>query len=109
MNASTGRFKLPDRNVLAGGLVAVLAWLLNLGLGAAGLPALPADVLIPVLLTLWGAFSYLIPPSVSDFLARLDGVVRQAAGNASSTGQEAEVRTAASTLARNVSALKSKE
>tara|TARA_R100001244_G_scaffold2541_4_gene3972 strand:- start:124 stop:456 length:333 start_codon:yes stop_codon:yes gene_type:complete len=109
MNASTGRFKLPDRNVLAGGLVAVLAWLLNLGLGYAGLPSLDADILIPLLLSLWGTFSYLVPPSIADFLARLDGIAKQAATSASSAGQEAEVRAAASSLAHNVSTIKARE
>lgn len=76
MNASTGRFKLPDRNVLAGGIAGLATWALTLLLARLGIE-IPAELVGLLVTTVAGAFAYMVPPTVGDFLARLDGVVRR--------------------------------
>lgn len=75
MNASTGRYKLPDRNVLAGGVAGIATWGITLGLARAGIE-IPAELVGLLVTAVAGSVAYMVPPTARDFLARLDGVVR---------------------------------
>ena len=100
MNASTGRYKLPDRNVLAGGLAGLAAWGITLGLDRVGI-TVPSELVGLIVTGAAGAAAYMVPPTAADFLARLDGVVRKV-GGAVSVADAGTVRSAAAAVERAV-------
>lgn len=100
MNASTGRYKLPDRNVLAGGIAGFVTWGLTLLLARLGVE-IPAELVGLLVTAAAGTFAYMVPPTARDFLARLDGVVRRA-GAADPATSRGEVEAAAAAIARAV-------
>lgn len=78
----------PDRNVLAGGVVAVVSWIIIAVSGHEGLPIpLEFQALIPA--ALGYIVTYLLPPSVQDVIKRInDAIVRVAARSQSSAVSE---------------------
>lgn len=88
MNASTKRFTLPDRNVLAGGIASVAALLVVAGLRIIGYDV-PLDYALMVVAIIGPTISYFVPPTIKDFFARFDAVLREAAASpATSPTQE---------------------
>lgn len=64
---------IPDRKVWAGGIASVVAFFIGMAVG------LDPDVLTPVVIGVYGLVAYLVPPSVLDWLNRVDGIIRSTA------------------------------
>lgn len=93
-------WKLPDRKVWASGLAGLAAWLLSIALERWAGMDIPSDLLGPVIVAVVGSVAYMVPPSVGEFLMRLDATVKQAADSRATNTDVVEA--AGATLRREI-------
>ena len=79
---------IPDRKVLAGGIIGVLSFFASTALG------LEAETSAGIAAALWGIANYFIPASLADVVNKIDGTLKKIGGNEDMT--VAEVKAAAS-------------
>lgn len=75
---------IPDRKVLAGGLAAVLAWLVTVALAGWGV-SIPTEVVGGAVAGAYALIAYLVPPSVGDLLKRADDTLKALGKDSSDT------------------------
>lgn len=68
---------IPERKFLASGIAGVLAYFLMLAVNWAFGIALPFETAVPIAVALMLAFHYLVPPTLQDVLARVDGELKR--------------------------------